>query len=40
VHGHLVAISKVTTELVDIAKLKEAAAQDAGETAPAPTAQG
>jgi len=37
VHAHLVAISKVTTELVDVAKLREAAAQAKGEAAPAPT---
>lgn len=40
VHGHLVAISKVTTELVDVAKLREAAAQGGSEAAPDATAQG
>lgn len=38
VHGHLVTISKVTTEFVDVAKLREAAAQ--GEAAPDAAAQG
>lgn len=40
VHGHLVAISKVTTELVDVAKLRSAAAQGGGETTPDEPAQG
>jgi hypothetical protein len=40
VHGHLVAASKVKTELVDIAKLKDAAAQGEAEAVPAATARG
>ncbi len=40
VHGHLVTISKVRTELVDVAKLREAAAQTEGGAAPDDTAQG
>jgi trigger factor len=39
VHGHLVAVSKVTTELVDVAKLRNAAAEGGGETAPDAPAQ-
>ncbi|MBM3307868.1 MAG: trigger factor [Candidatus Eisenbacteria bacterium] len=39
VHDHIVAISKVTTELVDLAKLREAAAQGAAEASAPPDAR-